>query len=121
MQNDLVDVLGRTIDVRRFLLTMLLTTRYHLTSRPISFANDLFFSKLAKLSDQVLATLMIGEWEPLSAIEERGIAVVKPISAWATDLGAQKEMSREFGSNFRQYFRSLNLPWSRYQPLIDFT
>jgi hypothetical protein len=113
MQEDLVDVLGRTINTRRFLLTVLLTTRYHLTSRPISFANDVFFLKLAKFSDQILAELLCGKWESLSPSEEQGISVLKPISAWATDLGAQKQMSREFGANFREYFRGLNLPWSR--------
>src|SRR5262249_29413198 len=52
--------------------------------------------------------------------EERGIAALKPACAWAANLAAQKAMSREFGANFRQYFRGLNLPWSRLPPIDRF-
>ena len=111
-----IRMLGYNADTRRFLLTLLLTTRFHLTSRPISFANDSFFYDLAKFSDCLLEALRRGEWEPLDPILEAGIAEINYILNTSDGLDNQKEMSQRFGRLFRQYFRALNAPWSNLPP-----
>jgi hypothetical protein len=98
---------------RRFILAVLLTTRYHLTSRPISPANDVYYSKLATCSDGVLAALKRPGWDPLSAIQEEGIRALEFTSAWPAGPGSARILAERFGSDFRKYFRGLNLPWSK--------
>lgn len=111
-----IEILGYNADTRRFLLTLLLTTRFHLTSRPISFANDSFFYDLARFSDSLLEALRRGQWEPLDSVLEAGIAEINHILSTPDGLDNQKEMSRRFGQLFRQYFRALNAPWSNLPP-----
>lgn len=116
-----LDELGRDSDTRRFLLALLLTTRYHLTSRPVSFANDSFFHSLARSSDKVLECLHGPDWQLLDLKEEEGIALLRPISERPVGLETREELSEEFRVEFRRYFRGLNLPWSTLPAVSNLT
>lgn len=114
-----VDVLGRSAHVRGFVLTLLLTTRYHLMTRPISAANTAFFDRGAALCDGLLALLREPGWEPLPGAAEEGLARLRPISDWPDPVAAKQELATLFLELYRRYFRGLSLPWSRLAPADD--
>ncbi|MGD0548730.1 MAG: hypothetical protein ABR991_13045 [Terracidiphilus sp.] len=116
-----IEVLGKRAETRQFLLSLFLTTSFHLASRPISFANDSFFSNMARYADEVLANLNSEGWETLGEPLEKGISILTPISQWPHGSEAQQEMAKLFAGNYRRYFRSLNLPWSTFPPLDHLT
>lgn len=114
-----VEQLGRDRPTRRFLLTLMLTTRYHLASRPISSANQPFSHRLCRSCDALLEVLQAPGWEPLDdSLVEEGIAAMRPLSGPGSDGEHSMTSFRHF---FRRYFRSLNLPWSCLAPSGDMT
>jgi hypothetical protein len=112
-----VERLGRSADVRRFLLGVLLTTRFHLYSRPISIANEAFFRRLQASCNALLELLQQPGWERLGPREEEGTIRMEPIGP----VQKRDEASQGFKRFFRHYFSSMNPPWSHLTPVPSLT
>lgn len=113
---DAIALLGKSAEVRRWLASVLLTTRYHLTSRPISFANAAFFGSLAAHCDRLLAALREPGWVALDPPIEEGLAALDFVSSWPADAKGRALAGKAFGAAFRRYFRGLAVPWSELAP-----
>lgn len=100
---------------------MLLTTRYHLTSRPVSFANDTFFTKLATYCDKLLSLLREPGWPQLESSTEVGISTLRPVLGAPATSRSKKDLHESFGLAYRRYFRGINVPWSRLAPVDSLT
>ena len=117
--NSSLQVLGRSAATRRLLLAVFVTMRYHLLSRPISFANDSFFCNHAQTLDQILETLRDYDWEALDAELEKGIAELDLISSGAGDLGWRMKNARRIAASEHRYFRGLVPPWPALPAIGD--
>lgn len=104
--------LGRQRDVRRFVAGLMVTTRHHLTSRPISFANERFFQTLALHSDRLLEHLREPGWEKLDSRVEAGLDSLRFVRDWPADEVSRQAMGRAFTNTYRQHFKGLSVPWS---------
>jgi hypothetical protein len=110
----------RNIDSRRFLASLLLTSRYHVASRPLSYSNLGWFASLAEQCDVLLHFLREGEWEPLSVPVEDGLLGLETIAplipSWASDRDARRATRRRWNADFHTRFGSLSVNWSRRTP-----
>jgi hypothetical protein len=104
--------LGRGEDVRRFLTGVLVTTRFHLSSRPISSANDTFARRLATSSDALLALLREDGWAALEADVEHGLAQLAPLA----ELPGAIDSPAGFRRIYKRWFGVMNPPWSMLAP-----
>ncbi len=109
--------LGRAAEVRRFLLGILLTTRFHLSSRPISTANDAFFRRLQIACNALLELLHQPGWASLNPKEEEGIARMEPLGL----TQRRDEVTQSFKRFFKHYFAGMNPPWSHLMPVSSLT
>ncbi len=114
-----VKVLGKTKEVKRFLLAVLLVSRFHLTSRPISKANDLFYKRISKYCDELLQVLLLPGWPCLLPEIEDGLKVMRLVSDWANDKNELKKAGNVFKEEFYKYFSSINVSWSHLTPSDD--
>ncbi len=104
--------LGRSADVRRFLISVLLTTRFHLASRPISNANQTFARRLVTSSEALLALLREPGWPALEAELEDGLAALTPLA----ELAGHQDTGAEFRRVYKRWFLAMNPPWSLLAP-----
>jgi hypothetical protein len=115
--HDQANLLGRTADVRRFLIALLLTTRYHLSSRPISNANTSFANRLTSSSDALLAVLGESGWDMLEDDIETGLVEMLPLA----ELPGRRDSSHEFRRIYKHRFGAMNPPWSDLGPSESLT
>jgi hypothetical protein len=111
-----VDVLGKSAEIRLFLVSLLLTSRFHVSSRPISDSNFIFFDRLTKSCDALLDVLQEEGWESVDTLIEKGMTKLGRISDQSHDTKSQAVMNRQFRGIYRRYFRSLNVNWSSLAP-----
>jgi hypothetical protein len=111
------DTLGRSVEVRRLLLSVLLTTRFHLASRPISGANQPFARRLMMSSDALLAVLREPGWPALAAELEAGLAELPALA----ELPGHHDTGDGFRRIYKRWFAEMNPPWTGLAPAPGFT
>jgi hypothetical protein len=114
-----LDVLGRSREVRRFVLSLLLVSRFHLTSRPFSKSNASFFMTLGRSCDALLNILRDGDWQSLDPSIEAGISQLTPTGdwpSWETRGDIRDAMGVRFRQDYRRFFWPLSPPFSRLAP-----
>ncbi len=116
-----IDSLGKSAEVKRFLLATLLVSRFHLTSRPISQANDSFFHRISNHCDKLLETLRKPGWPELLPEMETGLEDMRFVADWSKDKDAAKTAGHVFKKDFYKYFRGININWSHLTPVDDLT
>lgn len=104
--------MGRSEDVRRFLAGVLLTTRFHLSTRPISRANATFASRLAVSSDALLELLREDGWPALEPDVEHGLLELRPLA----ELTGAIDSPEGFRRIYKRRFGVMNPPWSMLAP-----
>jgi ADP-heptose:LPS heptosyltransferase len=112
--------LARGPEARRFLISLLVTSRYHLTSRPMSYSNADWFRRLARQCDRLLAHLREEGWAALEPPVEAGLAGLDPmndgIETWLVDPEARRAARRAWRVQYHTCFAGLSQPWSRLAP-----
>ena len=104
--------LGKTEPVRRWLMTMFLTTSYHVTTRPISEANVGFFRRMAKVNDRLMDLLKEPGWPLLEEEIEYGFTLMEKMASKDPTKEVKAVMKRDFKKNYKRYFKAINPPWS---------
>lgn len=108
--------LGKTEPVRRWLMTMFLTTSYHVTTRPISEANVGFFRRMAKVNDRLMDLLKEQGWPMLEEEIEYGFTLMEKMASKDPTKEVKAVMKRDFKKNYKRYFKAINPPWSELTP-----
>lgn len=111
-----IQKLGKSEPVRRWLMTMFLTTSYHVTTRPISKANAGFFKRMAHVNDRLFELLKEPGWELLEPEIEYGFNLMDEMSSKNPDPETKKQMKVDFKKNYKRYFKAINPPWSSLTP-----
>ena len=118
---DSIDFLGRTKEVKRFLLALLVMSRSHLAYRPISFANEIFYDRLSAQCDGLLNKLRTPDWPEIELEMEEGIKCIKYVKDWQKGIAWGKEREREYQRENHLYFRGINVPFSHLAPVDNLT
>jgi ADP-heptose:LPS heptosyltransferase len=112
-----IDELGRTKEVRKLVLSMLLVTGYHLISRPFSDANDMYYDRGNQLCIRLLKLLREPGWELLSADEEEGIRTLKLLNELRNEGHTPGKLKGQLKRFFKRYFKTISPPWSALTPV----
>lgn len=118
---DCLEILGKSKEVKRFLLAMLLVSKFHLTSRPISPANDIFFHRIAQYCDKLLSLLLQPDWPELLPEIEVGLKKMEFVENWSKSEKPMSGRGQQFKKDFYTYFSSINVSWSHLTPVDNLT